>query len=342
MITSNENLDFINEKDLKARKLMGSETADKYSEPIREYDKQIKPDEEYISTLPDLQNGPASLIQGSEVVIQHVGIHNFRLPINYSKRDGGEINLETSITGSVSLEAYKKGINMSRIMRSFYEYKDETINLDRIFDILQSYKKDLESFNARILLSFSYPILQTSLRSGNQGYQYYNVVLEGVMNKKNEFKKILHFDFVYSSSCPCSYELAQHAVKYRGKAVVPHSQRSVSRVSIEYTDTLWIEDVQEMCLDALQTETQVIVKREDEQAFAELNGANLKFVEDAVRLVYQKLDSQKNIKDFRVISSHQESLHSHDAIACIVKGVENGFCPDIERSVLNSMIHYPR
>jgi len=32
---------------------------------------------------------------------------------------------------------------------------------------------------------------------------------------------------------------------------------------------------------ALQTETQVMVKREDEQAFAELNGAYLKFVEDA-------------------------------------------------------------
>ena len=34
---------------------------------------------------------------------------------------------------------------------------------------------------------------------------------------------------------------------------------------------LWIEDLQELCLAGLQTETQVIVKREDEQAFAEMN-----------------------------------------------------------------------
>ena len=35
---------------------------------------------------------------------------------------------------------------------------------------------------------------------------------------------------------------------------------------------------------AVPTETQVMVKREDEQAFAELNAANPIFVEDAARL----------------------------------------------------------
>ena len=52
-------------------------------------------------------------------------------------------------------------------------------------------------------------------------------------------------------------------------------------------------------------------------AFAELNGSYLKFVEDAARLMYEKLESDKRILDFRVICSHQESLHSHDAISVI-------------------------
>ena len=55
--------------------------------------------------------------------IQQVGIHNFRLPLRYKKKDGGEIELETKVTGTVSLEAHKKGINMSRIMRSFMSSK---------------------------------------------------------------------------------------------------------------------------------------------------------------------------------------------------------------------------
>jgi GTP cyclohydrolase FolE2 len=36
----------------------------------------------------------------------------------------GDLTLETSVTGTVSLEAEKKGINMSRIMRTFYKHAD--------------------------------------------------------------------------------------------------------------------------------------------------------------------------------------------------------------------------
>ena len=58
-----------------------------------------------------------------------------------------------------------------------------------------------------------------------------------------------------------------------------------------------------------------MVKREDEQAFAEMNAANPIFVEDAVRLFCEALKADDRIGDFRVIASHQESLHSHDAIS---------------------------
>ncbi len=324
------------EKDTIAKGIMGSECADGYVPPVREYDESVVADKEYISSLPDLQNGPSSLIQGAPVAIQQVGIHNFKLPLNYKKRNGKTIELETSVTGSVSLEAHKKGINMSRIMRSFYDHKDETFSIGKIKDVLTTYKENLKSFDSRIMLKISYPIKQTSLRSGLEGYQYYDVVLEGDLTKDGEFKKYLHFDFVYSSACPCSFELSEHAEKYRNRATVPHSQRSVARVSVRFEDKLWIEDLQELCLDALQTETQVMVKREDEQAFAENNGAFLKFVEDAVRLLYSRLDKDNRIKDFKIVASHNESLHSHNAISVIVKGVENGFSAGVARDVFES------
>jgi GTP cyclohydrolase I len=63
-----------------------------------------------------------------------------------------------------------------------------------------------------------------------------------------------------------------------------------------------------------------MVKREDEQAFAELNGANPIFVEDAVRLLCDSFESDARIGDFRVVASHQESLHSHDAVSILTKG----------------------
>ena len=310
----------------------------KYNEPEREFDSKYKPTKEEIETFPDLQNGPSSLIQGAAVEIQQVGIHNFRIPLKYKTRDNGIIELETKVTGTVSLEAHKKGINMSRIMRSFYEHKNETFSINKLENILAKYKEKLKSFDSKIALKISYPIIQKSLRSDLEGYQYYNVTFEGDLNKQGELKKIMHFDFVYSSACPCSYELAEHARKYRNKVTVSHSQRSVARLSIEFEDMIWIEDLKEICEAALKTETQVIVKREDEMAFAELNGSYLKFVEDAARLLYKELLHDKRVKDFRVICSHQESLHSHDAVSVIL-APNSKFSKDISHELWSSLIH---
>ena len=310
----------------------------KYNEPEREFDSKYKPSKEEIETFPDLQNGPPSLIQGAAVEIQQVGIHNFRIPLKYKTRDNGIIELETQVTGTVSLEAHKKGINMSRIMRSFYEHKNETFSINKLENILAKYKEKLKSFDSKIALKISYPIIQKSLRSDLEGYQYYNVTFEGDLNKEGELKKIMHFDFVYSSACPCSYELAEHARKYRNKVTVSHSQRSVARLSIEFEDMIWIEDLKEICEAALKTETQVIVKREDEMAFAELNGSYLKFVEDAARLLYKELIHDKRVKDFRVICSHQESLHSHDAVSVIL-APNSKFSKDISHELWSSLIH---
>ncbi|MBF25340.1 MAG: GTP cyclohydrolase I FolE2 [Flavobacteriales bacterium] len=301
------------------------------------YDSNYKPTNKEIESFPDIQNGSSALINGSSVVIQQVGSHNFKLPLKFKKRNGDIIELETKVTGTVSLEAHKKGINMSRIIRSFYDFKNDIIT-NQLKDILIRYKNDLNSFDAKIGLNFSYPILLPSLRSNNQGYQYYNVSIENSLTKNGILKQIIHFDFVYSSACPCSYELAEYAKKHRNKVTVSHSQRSVARVSIEYDEFIWIEDIHQICLDALQTETQVIVKREDEMAFAELNGSNLKFVEDAARLLYEQLIKDTRIKDFRVICSHQESLHSHDAISVIL-APKSKFSNDLSYDMWASLIH---
>ena len=146
----------------------------------RSYPRDFVVGEAYRATLPDLQNGPASLIRGAKTGIQHVGISNFRLPIRFRTREGGEVQLETSVTGSVSLEADREGINMSRIMRSFYKHAETQFSFEVIGAVLDSYLADLDSYDARIMMRFSYPMLKRSLRSGLEGWQYYNVALEMV------------------------------------------------------------------------------------------------------------------------------------------------------------------
>ncbi len=299
----------------------------------RRYDKNFKADDAYRATLPDMQNKDASQIQGANVPIQHVGISGFRLPMVVVSRDGKPLPLECTITGTVSLAADRKGINMSRIMRTFYEFKDRVLSHELLEEILIRYKKDLDCSRARILVELRYPILQKSLRSGLEGWQYYRAVMEGTIDDLDRVRRYIHLDFVYSSACPCSAELTEHAREERDVYGIPHSQRSKARVVAEVSPSksLFIEDMQELCLAAIHTETQVMVKREDEQAFAELNGAYSKFVEDAARVIYEQFDRDLRVRDFVIACSHLESLHSHDAVSVINKGMPSGLSADFSQ-----------
>lgn len=314
---------------------------DEVSYPVldRVYPEAFKADAAYVAGMPDLQNGPASLIRGARRAIQHVGISNFRLPIRYRLRDGGEAMLETSVTGTVSLEAEKKGINMSRIMRSFYEHVDETFGLDVIERAVDGYKASMDSFDARIQMRFSQPLRVESMRSGLSGYQYYDVALE-LIDRGEVRTRVLHLDYVYASTCPCSLELSEHARQTRGQLATPHSQRSVARISVvvEPDADLLVEDMVDLCRGAVPTETQVMVKREDEQAFAELNAANPIFVEDAARLFAHACEADPRIGDFRIVASHQESLHSHDAVSILTEG-ETFDAISIDPRHLQTLVH---
>ncbi len=295
----------------------------------RTFDATFKPDAAYQNSLPDMMEA-VNAADGARVPIQQVGCANFRLPLKFRAAHGKTHTLETSVTGTVSLQAGLKGINMGRIMRSFYEHEDEVFTFDVLRRLLAKYQRKIDTFDARIKLSFSFPIRQKSLRSGLSGWQYYRVAFEGTMDRTGKYRRFIDFDFVYSSTCPCSAELAEHARNTRGVFATPHAQRSKARVRVELAAgrSLTIEDIQLHCLNALKTETQVMVKREDEQAFAELNGAHIKFVEDAARLLYREFGADKRIVDFQVACAHLESLHSHDAVSVICKGVKGGFTAD--------------
>lgn len=310
-----------------------------YPDLSRDYPEDFEVDAAYKETLPDLQNGPSSLIRGAKQQIQHVGISNFRLPIRFHTKTGPDLTLETSVTGTVSLEAEKKGINMSRIMRTFYRRAEETFSFDVIEAALDDYKTDLESFDARIQMRFSFPVKIESLRSGLSGYQYYDIALE-LVEQNGMRQKFIHLDYVYSSTCPCSLELSEHARRTRGQLATPHSQRSVARISVQVQGNtcLWFEDLIAHCRKAVPTETQVMVKREDEQAFAELNAANPIFVEDAARLFCERLQADERIGDFRVIASHQESLHSHDAVSVLTEG-ESFAATSLDPKLFSTLFH---
>ncbi len=75
-----------------------------------------------------------------------------------------------------------------------------------------------------------------------------------------------------------------------------------------------------------------------QQAFAELNAANPIFVEDAARLFCEALRADRRIGDFRVVASHQESLHSHDAISLLTEG-DTFAATSLDPRLFQTLIH---
>jgi len=61
-------------------------------------------------------------------------------------------------------------------------------------------------------------------------------------------------------------------------------------------------------------------------------------VEDAARLLCEQLQKDPRIGDFRVVASHQESLHSHDAVSVLTEG-ETFATDSIDPKLFSTLFH---
>jgi GTP cyclohydrolase I len=310
------------------------------------YDSEYYPDDE---CLPDPQVNP--IIAGAKVSIPKVGIGPVDLPVQFVRRNGDVQVLQAKVSLYGSLDnPYAKGLNLSRFYLLMHDTVANHLSIDGLKGVLEAIQDNQNCEHAYCKLRFSYPWTQEALRTRaeakegeeifkvvqkkklshrkQEGHIFYNCELEGQLHL-GEYRFYLTVDYLYSSTCPCSFELSEDATERRGKAANAHSQRSCAKIKVEFDpdNPVYIEDIVEVARTYVPTEVQVVVKRRDEQAFAELNGSNLIFTEDACRLLYAGLDKlyeQRRIFDFSIVTSHYESLHPWNAIAVIYKGVEGG------------------
>lgn len=287
-----------------------------------------------------------------ETPIPKVGVRNVRVPIKYKRKGETPIKLETKVSMYVNLTEELKGINMSRLSRTLYEYvdADDHVSTDFMSDLLESFQEKLGAKDAYVKFRFNYPVRKKSLISDNSGWMYYPVMFEAkLVDGKMTFT--MNVSITYSSTCPCSTELSE--MLYRSREVIrngevisiddleeadrarypdgivegtPHAQRSIADVKIRFSkdNPIWIEDLIETVEERIKTPVQIICKREDEQEFARLNHSNQMFVEDAVRAIGDTVDKLPEVLDWAIVVNHFESLHPSEAVAVAFKGVEGG------------------
>lgn len=323
-----------------------------------EYDEDYYPDD---TQLPDPQIDP--FIPGLRVQLDKVGVNGVDLPMMFMRRDGSvrELHVKASLYGSLD-NPDAKGLNLSRFPIIMHEEIANHLSIEGLKGVLQKLQAKQGSKHVYCKLRFKYPWVQEALRTRQEldpanykdgddpkndsdffkevegvylskkkafGYIFYDCVLEAQWHE-GTYKFFLTVDYVYSSTCPCSFELAQDATVNRGQAANGHSQRSIGKITVQFDPDkhiVYIEDIVEMARRQVPTEVVIICKRRDEQAFAELNGSNLLFTEDASRLLYQGLDQmydEGKISDFCVVTEHIESLHPWSATAVVSKRIPGG------------------
>ena len=304
--------------------------------------------------MPDVANEARPALAGK---LDWVGMGEIEIPISIADDAGNVVRSGARVDAFVNLTRPDvRGIHMSRL----YLHVDRALGAEPLSPCsLRRLLKDFldshagMSDQAMLQVRFDYLVRRPALVSDNTGWKAYPVTIRALLDR-GQFSLELGVELAYSSTCPCSAALARQLVQEnfaarfaagealdrdmvlqwlgseQGIDATPHSQRSRAEVRARLAPSfqnLPVLEIVDRIEDALQTPVQTAVKREDEQAFARLNGRNLMFCEDAARRMQAALDADDRISDFWVRASHFESLHPHDAVAVATKGLQGGYGP---------------
>jgi GTP cyclohydrolase IB len=293
------------------------------------------------SVLPDVASEAATAARA----LDWVGMDRIAIPVRIHDGQGGHVQVAASVDVAVDLDdANARGIHMSRLYLQLQQaFASEAITPPGLRHVLQGFVDSQQGLSrrARLRIRYEHLLQRAALASGHVGWKRYPVEIEAELGD-GHLQLALNFAVEYSSTCPASAALSRqvnaerfaedfaaarplstHVVRdwlasERGLAATPHAQRSRAEVRTQLKaafEELPLVPLVDAVEAALGTPVQTAVKREDEQAFAELNAANLMFCEDAARRVAGALAADTHVERFDVRVAHFESLHPHDAVA---------------------------
>ena len=279
-----------------------------------------------------------------------VGMEQIEMPVMVVS-DGRSFLTPAKINAFVSLnDTNARGIHMSRLFLLLQDHlENHKLSFTELNHLLQAFVKSHTglSNSSRISVKYELMVKRLALKSDTAGWRSYPVEMDArSIDGKLQFT--LGTEVLYSSTCPCSAALARQLIqqKFRedfpqatlskeqilawlgspqGIVATPHSQRSSASVRVAVKNDFAPIDLINLLEERLKTPVQAAVKRPDEQEFALLNGQNPLFCEDAARRLRDLLENSLQFTDYWIKVEHQESLHPHNAVSTVCKGIENGF-----------------
>ncbi len=273
------------------------------------------------------------------MAIDKVGIRGIAVPLLVRMTSDFITIADQLVHSEVSLytdlNAETKGTHMSRLAQVCLK----AVQADRtdfrvVRDALAALRLVLGATDAYIKFRFSVLRRRKAPATHHVGYVRLDCELEGEL-VNGVCRYFARIEFPYMSLCPCSKAISAGGA---------HNQRSIASIRVEVSSD-WIEHGESCSLGQLilvleavvsksaSTDVYPVMKREDEKESVDRAYEHPAFVEDVARSIVDQIDQLKledperteynlhMVDRYVVVVTHMESIHQHDAIAVIRKGL---------------------
>ena len=244
-----------------------------------------------------------------ELRIDKVGVRGLSFPIQIRDKAHTLQNTIATIGMFVDLPKEFKGTHMSRFIEVLNAHGN-VVHVENIEEILFAMQKKLHAVSSHLEMEFPFFLEKKAPVSGMTSLMNYTARFDAAACGK-EIDFVLTVKARVTTLCPCSKAISTYGA---------HNQRGEVTVQIRSSETVWIEDLIAIIESSASSELYALLKREDEKAVTERAYENPVFVEDLVRNVALKLNAHPDIGWYKVEAENYESIHNHNAYACIEKG----------------------
>ncbi len=254
--------------------------------------------------MEDVQNSPALV----NIPIDRVGIKNMKYPLVVRKKNNGLLHTVASVNLYVDLPSTFKGTHMSRFVEALQEWNG-ILDYHSFVCLLKDIKNRLKARKSHVSFTFPFFMEREAPKSKSPALIDYMCYFSGELESNtNKMVMTLGVEVPVMTVCPCSLAISKKGA---------HSQRTVVRIKVKFNGLLWLEDLIAIAQESASSPVYALLKRVDEKYVTETAFENPAFVEDVVRNVSQKLISHPLIYWFKAEAESFESIHNHNAYACI-------------------------
>ena len=246
-----------------------------------------------------------SRVDTRRIAIDRVGIKDIRHPVRVKDLSAGEQHTVATFNMYVNLPHNFKGTHMSRFVEVLHHARE--ISIDSFPAMLIEMTARLHADTGHIEMTFPYFVNKVAPVSGVESLMDYQATLIGEYSH-GETTMWVRVVVPVTSLCPCSKKISDRGA---------HNQRSHMTIKVRLLEHMWIEELIALAEAEASCELYGILKRPDEKYVTERAYDNPKFVEDMVRDVAMRLDTDARIGAYVVESENFESIHNHSAYALI-------------------------